>query len=58
VEKTLADRAEEIFAGGKSSDEDLNVKELDAKTGRLAMENDFFISCVSVASETRAQNAD
>ncbi len=39
--KALLEHAEEVFAGGKKTDEGPNVKELHAKIGELAMENDF-----------------
>ncbi|MGA8829978.1 MAG: transposase [Desulfomonilaceae bacterium] len=39
--KQLLDRAEEVFAREKSSGSDSSVKELHAKIGRLAMENEF-----------------
>ena len=39
--KELLDHAEEVFAGGKKSDGGPSVKELHAKIGELAMENDF-----------------
>ena len=55
--KQLLDRAEEIFAKEKGSDNDSGVKDLHAKIGRLTMENDF-PPLRSVASGIRAQNAD
>ena len=39
--KELLDHAEEVFAGGKKPDGGPSVKELHAKIGELAMENDF-----------------
>lgn len=39
--KALLERAEELFADGKRSEEGPSVKELHAKIGQLAMENDF-----------------
>jgi transposase len=53
--KQLVDRAEEIFAKDKSSDEDLNVKELHAKIGRLAMENDFLSVALGRIGDTSAK---
>jgi transposase-like protein len=53
--KQLVDRAEEIFAKDKPSDEDLNVKELHAKIGRLAMENDFLSVALGRIGDTSAK---
>ena len=39
--KQLLERAEEVFGKGKEPDEGTSVKELHAKIGRLAIENDF-----------------
>ena len=39
--KQLLDRAQEVFEKGKTSDKEPSVKELHAKIGQLAMENDF-----------------
>jgi transposase len=39
--KQLLERAEDIFAGEKKTDGGVSVKELHAKIGQLAMENDF-----------------
>jgi transposase len=39
--KHLLDRAQEVFEKGKTSDKEPDVKELHAKIGQLAMENDF-----------------
>ena len=39
--KQLLERAEDIFAGEKKTDGGTSVKELHAKIGQLAMENDF-----------------
>jgi transposase len=39
--KHLLDRAQEVFEKGKTSDKEPSVKELHAKIGQLAMENDF-----------------
>jgi len=39
--KQLLDRAEEIFSTDKEADASPDIKELHAKIGRLAMENDF-----------------
>jgi transposase-like protein len=39
--KQLLDRAEEVFSKEKQKDETPSVKELHAKIGELAMENDF-----------------
>lgn len=39
--KELLDRAQELFGGGKKADDGPSVKELHAKIGQLAMENDF-----------------
>ena len=37
----LLERAAEVFAGERSAVESVNVKELHAKIGQLALENDF-----------------
>ena len=39
--KQLLEKAEDIFAGEKKTDGGASVKELHAKIGQLAMENDF-----------------
>lgn len=39
--KQLLERAEEVFAKDKKTEEGPSVKELHAKIGQLAMENDF-----------------
>jgi transposase len=39
--KQLLERAEEVFSSEKPQPADSNVKELHAKIGQLAMENDF-----------------
>jgi transposase-like protein len=39
--KQLMERAEEVFGKGKEAAEGASVKELHAKIGQLAMENDF-----------------
>jgi len=53
--KQLVDRAEEVFAKDKPSDEDLNIKELHAKIGRLAMENDFLSVALGRIGDTSAK---
>jgi hypothetical protein len=55
--KQILDQAKEIFAKGKSSDDDPGVKEFAAKIGRLAMENDLLSVARSVASGIRAQKS-
>lgn len=55
--KQLLDRAEEVFSKEETPGSDPEVKELHAKIGRLAMENDFY-PLRSVAWGTRAQSAD
>ena len=39
--KQLLERASEVFEKGTSSEKNTDVKELHAKIGQLAMENDF-----------------
>ena len=39
--KQLLERADEVFGKDKKADEGASVKELHAKIGQLAMENDF-----------------
>jgi transposase len=53
--KQLLDRAEEIFAKEKTSDIDPGVKELQAKIGRLAMENDFLSVALGRIADTSAK---
>jgi transposase len=53
--KELLDRAEEIFVREKASDIDPGVKELHAKIGRLAMENDFLSIALGRIGDTSAK---
>jgi transposase len=39
--KVLMEKAPEIFDKGKPSEKESDIKELHAKIGQLAMENDF-----------------
>jgi len=51
--KVLLEKAPEIFDKGKSSHKEQDVKELHAKIGQLAMENDF----LSVSQRNDRQGA-
>jgi len=53
--RQLLERAEEIFAKEKSRDTGPNVKELHAKIGQLAMENDFLSSALGRIGEPSAK---
>ena len=53
--KQLLDRAEEVFVKEKASDIDPGVKELHAKIGRLAMENDFLSIALGRIGDTSAK---
>jgi len=44
--RQLLDRADEVFTRGKKPDADGTVKDLHAKIGQLAMENDFLASAL------------
>ncbi|MBA3035308.1 MAG: IS3 family transposase [Desulfobacterium sp.] len=51
--KQLLERSADIFAGEKKTEEGPSVKELHAKIGQLAMENDFLFS--SARSHSRSE---
>ena len=53
--KQLLDRAEEIFAKEKTSDNDSGVKDLHAKIGRLTMKNDFLSIALGRIGNTSAK---
>lgn len=53
--KQLLKRAEEVFAKDKKTDEGPSVKELHAKIGQLAMENDFLAVALGRISEPSAK---
>jgi transposase-like protein len=53
--KQLLERAEEVFGKGKESAEGASVKELHAKIGQLAMENDFLSSALGRIAEPGAK---
>jgi transposase len=53
--KQLLDRADEVFEKDKRSEEGPNVKELHAKIGQLAMENDFLAGALGRIDGTSAK---
>ena len=53
--KQLLEHAEEAFSKGKKIDEGPDVKELHAKIGQLAMENDFLSHALGRISEPSAK---
>jgi len=53
--KQLLERAEEVFAKDKKTEEGPSVKELHAKIGQLAMENDFLAVALGRIGEPSAK---
>ena len=53
--KQLLERAEEVFSKGKEADEGPSVKDLHAKIGQLAMENDFLSVALGRIAEPSAK---
>ncbi len=53
--KQLLESAEEVFAKEKKTEEGVSVKELHAKIGQLAMENDFLAVALGRVSEPSAK---
>ena len=53
--KQLLERAEEVFTKDKKTTEGLSVKELHAKIGQLAMENDFLSVALGRIAEPSAR---
>ena len=53
--KQLLERAEEVFGKGKEPAEGASVKELHAKIGQLAMENDFLSNALGRIGEPGAK---
>ena len=53
--KQLLERAEEVFGKDKKLDEGASVKELHAKIGQLAMENDFLSVALGRIGEPSAK---
>ena len=53
--KQLLERAEEVFSRDKTSEEGPNVKDLHAKIGQLAMENDFLSHALGRIAEPSAK---
>ena len=53
--KQLLERAEEVFSRDKKTEEGPNVKELHAKIGQLAMENDFLSVALGLIGEPSAR---
>ena len=53
--KQLLERAEDVFGKDKKADEGASVKELHAKIGQLAMENDFLSVALGRIGEPSAK---
>ena len=53
--KQLLERADEVFAKEKKTEEGISVKELHAKIGQLAMENDFLAGALGRIDESSAK---
>jgi transposase-like protein len=53
--KQLMERAEEVFSKDKKTQEGPSVKELHAKIGQLAMENDFLAVALGRIAEPSAK---
>lgn len=53
--KQLLQRAEEVFGKDKKTEEGTSVKELHAKIGQLAMENDFLAVALGRIDESSAK---
>jgi transposase-like protein len=53
--KQLMERAEEVFERGKQTETGPNIKELHAKIGQLAMENDFLSVALGRIAEPSAK---
>jgi transposase-like protein len=53
--KQLLERADEVFAKEKKTEEGVSVKELHAKIGQLAMENDFLAGALGRIDESSAK---
>ena len=53
--KQLLDRAEEVFERGKKTEAVPSIKELHAKIGQLAMENDFLSVALGRIAEPSAK---
>ena len=53
--KQLLERAEEVFSKGKKSELGPDLKELHAKIGQLAMENDFLSVALGRIAEPSAK---
>jgi len=51
----LLARAAEVFAGERAAGEEVNVKELHAKIGQLALENDFLSGALGRLPGPRAR---
>jgi transposase-like protein len=53
--KVLLENASEVFDKGKHSEKEPNIKELHAKIGQLAMENDFLSNALGRIGEPSAK---
>ena len=53
--KQILDRAEEVFEKGRKTEEGPSIKELHAKIGQLAMENDFLSVALGRIAEPSAK---
>jgi transposase-like protein len=53
--KQMLDRAQEVFAKERKTQEGPSIKELHAKIGQLAMENDFLETALGRVDDTSAK---
>ena len=53
--KQLMARADEVFSKDKKADTEVSVKELHAKIGQLAMENDFLSGALGRIADSSAK---
>ena len=53
--RQLLERAEEVFSKGKTTEGGTDIKELHAKIGQLAMENDFLAVALGRIAEPSAK---
>ncbi len=53
--KHLLEKAPDVFDKGKPSGKELDIKELHAKIGQLAMENDFLAGALGRVGEPSAK---
>ena len=53
--RQLLERAEEVFCKGRKAEEGPSIRELHAKIGQLAMENDFLAGALGRIAEPSAK---